>query len=305
MAGPVVEDATKSGAQQAVPPPVIAHANPYSLGRALAHGDIWTKLSMVVMGLGNIVRGQIIKGAIFLVLEIGFLYLFITQGITTIAHLGVLGPVEKNTQGWVNGVYTNIEATNSIKVLLYGVGWLFIVGAFAVLWTVAVKSSFLVQSVVQKGGKPASFVQDVKDLLDGRIRVTLMSLPFVGLIVFTVLPLVTMILIAFTTFDQNHRVAFNWSGFSTFATVFSPEGSVELGVSLSLFLRVLAWTLVWAFFATFLNFFLGMFMAMIILRKGVRLKGLWRTCFSMSIAVPQFVSLLVIHQMLTQDGIVN
>jgi arabinogalactan oligomer/maltooligosaccharide transport system permease protein len=67
----------------------------------------------------------------------------------------------------------------------------------------------------------------------------------------------------------------------------------------------LAWTLVWAFLATFLNFFLGMFMSMVILRKGTRAKGMWRAFFSMSIAVPQFVSLLVINQMLQSQGIVN
>ena len=65
------------------------------------------------------------------------------------------------------------------------------------------------------------------------------------------------------------------------------------------------WTLVWAFFATFLNFFLGMFVAMIINRKTTHFKGFWRACFSMSIAVPQFVSLLVMHTMLQPQGAVN
>jgi arabinogalactan oligomer/maltooligosaccharide transport system permease protein len=68
---------------------------------------------------------------------------------------------------------------------------------------------------------------------------------------------------------------------------------------------VLGWTLVWATLATFLNFFLGMFVAMIILRRGTRLKNMWRAVFSLSIAVPQFVSLLVINQMLQDQGIVN
>ena len=76
-------------------------------------------------------------------------------------------------------------------------------------------------------------------------------------------------------------------------------------VNFHLFMSVLLWTLVWAFFATFLNYFLGMFMAMIINRKSIKLKGLWRGIFSMSIAVPQFVSLLVMHTMLQPTGIVN
>ena len=44
---------------------------------------------------------------------------------------------------------------------------------------------------------------------------------------------------------------------------------------------------------------------MIINRRTTRLKGLWRAIFSLSIAVPQFVSLLVINQMLQPEGAVN
>lgn len=48
-----------------------------------------------------------------------------------------------------------------------------------------------------------------------------------------------------------------------------------------------------------------MVLAMIINRKGTRLKSFWRTIFVMSIAVPQFVSLLIIRSMLTEQGPVN
>ena len=40
---------------------------------ALAKGDLFTKLSTIVMGLGNLVRGQIVKGIMFLALEIYFI----------------------------------------------------------------------------------------------------------------------------------------------------------------------------------------------------------------------------------------
>ncbi|MEE3341831.1 MAG: sugar ABC transporter permease, partial [Bifidobacterium merycicum] len=72
-----------------------------------------------------------------------------------------------------------------------------------------------------------------------------------------------------------------------------------------MFLQVLVWTLVWAFFATFLNFFLGLFLAMVINRKTTKFKNFWRSIFSMSIAVPQFVSLLVMRSMLQPNGAIN
>ena len=36
--------------------------SPYTVKAALTHGDVFTKLSAVVFGLGNIVRKQYVKG---------------------------------------------------------------------------------------------------------------------------------------------------------------------------------------------------------------------------------------------------
>lgn len=83
--------------------------------------------------------------------------------------------------------------------------------------------------------------------------------------------------------------------------MFSSTGAVTA----QQFVRVLGWTLVWAIFATFLNFFFGLFLAMIINRKTTRFKGMWRSIFSLSMAVPQFVSLLAINQMLQPEGAIN
>ena len=58
-------------------------------------------------------------------------------------------------------------------------------------------------------------------------------------------------------------------------------------------------------FATALNYIFGMILAIIINRKETRAKGFWRFCFVLSIAVPQFVSLLIMRSMLQPTGIVN
>lgn len=71
------------------------------------------------------------------------------------------------------------------------------------------------------------------------------------------------------------------------------------------FLRVLLWTFVWAFFATFTNYFLGLVIALLINKKGIKLKALWRTLFVIAIAIPQFVTLLLMQKILDGDGILN
>ncbi len=55
----------------------------------------------------------------------------------------------------------------------------------------------------------------------------------------------------------------------------------------------------------FLNYILGILVALLINRKGTKFKSFWRFIFILSIAIPQFVSLLIIRSMLAQDGIIN
>ena len=278
----------------------------YRLWTALARGDALTRASALVMGLGNIARRQYTKGVIFLASEVAFVVLLVVNGIPSLAGLGRLGPVTKGGQQWdANGKFVNVNPTNSVQVLLYGVAWVFLAVAFVLVWAAAVKSAYRAQVLVREKGGAPSIASDVRDLVDRRLHASLLTLPMLGIVVFTILPLVFMISMAFTSFDATHTPAFNWVGLHNFSVVFSRTGSTSIGVSLGLFMRVLAWTLVWAVLATFLNFFLGMFMAMVILRRTTRLKNMWRAFFSMSMAVPQFVSLLVINQMLQDQGIVN
>ena len=112
---------------------------------------------------------------------------------------------------------------------------------------------------------------------------------------------------------------FNFSGWkeSVISIVFIVLSFV-IGANLPLILGKAAWsyiTFVYIFFAAVLPMWLlkqprdhmttFMFVAMIINRKTTHFKGFWRACFSMSIAVPQFVSLLVMHTMLQPQGAVN
>jgi arabinogalactan oligomer/maltooligosaccharide transport system permease protein len=65
---------------------------------------------------------------------------------------------------------------------------------------------------------------------------------------------------------------------------------------------ILEWSFIWAIFATFLNYFFGMILALMINKKGIRLKVLWRTVFVLTIAVPQFISLLIIRNFFNEQG---
>lgn len=275
--------------------------SPYNLRAALEKGDIYTRLSAVVFGLGNIVHRQYLKGLLFFAGEVGFILFMVFGGAHNLAMLPSLGWREESTE-WVGDELVHVDGDNSVTILLYGVATILLCVLFVLWWSLAIRSAYKAQVLGGKNGRAPSFMDDIHTLFDSKANVLLLALPITGILVFTVLPLIFMISMAFTSYDHNNLVLFDWVGLQNFKAVFTNSGSIVSG---RLFISVLTWTLVWAFFATFLNFFLGLFLAMIIQRKTTRGKGFWRAIFSMSIAVPQFVSLLVMHQMLQPQGAIN
>ena len=276
--------------------------------RAFARGSTATKLSFLVMGSGQIMRGQLVKGILYLLSEILFVFYMIFVGGRYLAHLfsGHLGrTVSGEIWNDVTGVYDKIPGDNSFLILLYSVATFVFIALFAVIWTMNVKGSYANDLAVGSGGKVKTFREDLSSFFNEKFYVPLLVPPFIGLAVFTVMPLIFMALIAFTNYDYQHMPPgnlFDWVGVDNFRLLFSvAEGSGFFAV----FLRVLVWTFVWAFFATFTNYFLGMIVALMINKKGICLKKLWRTLFVVSIAVPQFVTLLLMQKILDGDGILN
>lgn len=276
---------------------------PWTVKHAFQHGDVFTYLSCVIFGLSNLARKQIVKGILFLAVEALYIIYMVNTGSVAIGKLisGLYGTESKQVFNSY-GIPVQTAEERSVTILLYGIMAVFFTAIFIWFWTVNMRAAYKAQYLKQTTGHAPGFVEDVKDLVDGRAYVTMLFLPAAGILIFTILPLIFMISMAFTSFDSNHPSHFSWVGFENFKTVLSNNGGQ---VNLHTFLSVLAWTLVWAFFATFLNYFLGMFLAMVINRKTTKLKNFWRGVFSMSIAVPQFVSLLVMNQMLDSNGAVN
>ncbi|WP_461257564.1 carbohydrate ABC transporter permease, partial [Treponema sp. R80B11-R83G3] len=151
-------------------------------------------------------------------------------------------------------------------------------------------------------GKASSFIDDIKELFDKRFHVTLLTPTFIGVTIFTIMPTIFMIFIAFTNFDSQHQgeVLFNWVGFANIKNLFTKTG--EIGQR---FLPVLSWTVVWTIFSTFSCYFGGIFLGLLINKKGVKCKTFFRTIFILTIAMPQFVSLLAVRNILGEYGPIN
>ncbi len=152
--------------------------------------------------------------------------------------------------------------------------------------------------------KPYTIKQQLTRLLNEKFSITVLAIPTLGAVIFCLVPLIFMILVAFTNFDNLHQPPLNlftWNGLNNFIAMFT-GGIGPLEKLPKTILTLSIWTFVWAIFATFLNYIFGMILALIINKKGIRLKKMWRTIFVITIAIPQFITLLVMAQLLADTG---
>lgn len=290
-------------------------------GSRFANGDMGTKLSYIIMGAGNLLHRQIGKGILFLAAEIAYIVYMVGFGVNYISQIfcngvniegqivnGVIGnegPIYGTDDfGLTGNVIINIDTVDdSNKILLFFVMTVIITIAFLGVYIANTKSAYAAQKVAESGKAPMGTIQELKSFLDERFHVTLMAIPVVLLLIFTVLPIIFTIFVAFTNYDKNHQPPGNlywWVGFDNFADVFYTNKMKS-----ETFGKILLWTIVWAFFATFTNYILGIVLALMINKKGIKFKAFWRTMFVITAAVPQFVTLLVMRILLDDKGAIN
>lgn len=272
-------------------------------------GDLKTRISYFLMGFGLLFRGQIVRGLLYLVFEAVFLVYMVLFGFRYLLDLRHLGRVA--TEIYTDpetGLTFNRYVDNSMLILLYGLLTVFFVISFVYVWYRNCRSNAEAQRFRELSLPLPTLRDDLRALSDRQFHKTLLALPLSGILIFTVLPIVFMILIAFTNYDVQHLppgALFSWVGLDNFKALFGIGAGTSGAKFGYTFGQILIWTLVWAFFATFTNYFLGMVVAIMINKKGIRFKRLFRTILVITIAVPQFVSLLLISRMFADDGIVN
>ena len=269
-------------------------------------GDFFTKLSFLIMGAGCIRRKRFFSGAVYLLSQIFFWIFFFSFGIVYIGKLSTLGT---ETQGEIwneeKGIFEYTKGDNSMLVLLYGIVSVLICVLIYCIYVSSVRASYRAEMEAREGRRALTVREGLSSLANENFHKTLLFLPVLSVVVFTVLPLVFMIAISLTNYDRFHMPPgnlFTWVGLENFRAIFGLTDTPLLGKT---FGGILSWTLVWAFFATVTNSGLGMLLAILINKKGIRPKKLFRTVFVLTIAVPQFVSLMFMRNLLADHGLVN
>ena len=275
-------------------------------GTAIVRGDIWVKMSLLIMGAGYLGRKQFIRAILMTLLQVGVLVPMFTVFAPYMSKLNTLGTVQREeTFNALTMTKTVNDYDNSLLILLYGIIGILTVMTFIALYVSNIRAVYREQLEAERGGHINSFKDDIISLFNDRFHITLLILPSLGVIIMNIIPIIFMVCIAFTNYDDKHQpptYLFTWVGVKNFVTMFTNSQTITFGYA---FLRIFIWTIIWAALATATTFFGGIFLAQFINNKRTKAKKLWRTLFIITIGIPQFVTLLLVSKMLGDNGIIN
>ncbi|MCH1640278.1 MULTISPECIES: carbohydrate ABC transporter permease [Paenibacillus] len=262
------------------------------------HRDRATLLSILCMGLGQLYNRQYIKGLLFVLFEAFSVIYFIRNLGYAVWGIITLGETPRT------GANMNGNWDHSIFIMIQSLITLLFVAVFILVYVMNVRDARKIGQERDNGKKPNNFKQSVRYVLDYKFAVAFLSIPALGILFFTVMPIIFMILLAFTNYSAPKHIPpamlVDWVGFGTFKNL------VALKTWSHTFYGVLTWTIIWAILSTVTTYFGGLLVALLINQKGIRFKGLWRTILILPYAIPQLISLLVMKNMFNgQFGPIN
>nr|WP_306220110.1 sugar ABC transporter permease [Cohnella sp. WQ 127256] len=247
-------------------------------------------LSVLFAGLGQLYNRQYVKGLLLVLTHAIGIYLFVTKLYPDLKGLYTLGDKGQHLEK-VGKLFKNVPGDHSIFMMIYGVISLIIVALFLAFYILNIRDAIFV-------GRKRDQGSEVQGLSNNLFPWLLLALPILGVLFFTIMPIVFTSLIAFTNYaSPNHippKNLVDWVGFATFKKLFTMNSWSDT------FVGVFSWTLVWAVLATVTCYFGGILVALLINQTGIKLKGFWRMLFIIPYAIPQFVSLLIMRNMLNE-----
>lgn len=256
-----------------------------------AKGRTSLVLSFFVCGVPLLIMKEWVKGIVFLAIQVLANLYMIARGFADIQTFFLLGAEDKYQ-----------------APLIYGIIALVVVLLFLFIYIVNIKQTLKAVNDYNLHKYGPNFKNQLKELGNKNFYVTSLVIPVLGAIVFTIIPLAFMIAIAFTNYSRVTSPGYSstgnfdlleWVGADTFKRIFNETANFQD------LLSVFAWTIIWALLATFTCYFGGLFLAMLLNKKCIKGKVIYRSLFVVAMAMPQFVSLLVMRTMFEDYGPIN
>lgn len=260
-------------------------------------------LSTIFMGLGQIYNRQFVKGIMFLVVEAAAIFYFIENLATALWGIVTLGENPSRLVK-VKGIAKMVAGDHSIYIMIQSLITILILIIIILAWYLNIKDAYRTGEKRDNGLQANTFKQSVRYILDYKFAQTFLVLPGIGVLFFTIMPIIFMILLAFTNYSAPDHLPpaklVDWVGFQTFKNL------LVLKTWSHTFYGVLTWTIIWAVLSTITTYFGGLLVALLVSQKGIRFKGMWRVILIVPYAVPQLISLLLMRNLFNgQFGPIN
>ncbi len=251
-------------------------------------------LNFLLPGLAQLANQQYVKAFCFFLgsLFIGFAAIPYALGYGNYQGQGVAGLISLAQGGR--------RVDRSIIFMIEGIMAIFLLILALAIYYFAIRDAYRVEKKQIKGIRPHNWFE-TKETLENHGFPYIVSTPALLVIIFIVLvPVVTTILLSFTSMDPKHQAKFVWNGLANYKVI-----ALGQGVAGQAFWHILSWTIVWTLAATTLAIFIGFILALLVNQDRIRGKKLWRTIYLLPWAVPAFITIMFFSVMLAPNGMLT
>ncbi|WAA11295.1 sugar ABC transporter permease [Fervidibacillus albus] len=246
-------------------------------------------LSILFAGLGQLYNRRYGKGALLIIVETAYLIVFadyMNIGFWGLFTLGEIPMVD-------HSIFLLIQGLISVILLAFGL----------TVYIVNIRDAYKEAKEIRGGKKRPTWSEALRHAWDTGFPYIFITPGVVMLMFVTFLPIMFMIALAFTNYNQYNsppRKLLDWVGFENFINL------VRIDIWSDTLFSVLAWTLIWTLVATTLQIALGLFLALLVNDPRIKGKKMIRTILILPWAVPAFVTILIFAAMFNdQFGAIN
>ena len=166
-------------------------------GIAVAKGDAFVKLSLIWMGAGYAKRKQYIKAVLMTLLEIAVILFTVKFAMEYVPKFGTLGTVKMEKVFNMKTMKSEFnDYDNSFTILLFSLFSFVVWLAAAIVWIKNVVYAYELQKLDEAGKHINTFKEDLKSLTEEKFHITLLTLPVLGVVIFTLIPILLLIFVA-------------------------------------------------------------------------------------------------------------
>ena len=133
---------------------------------------------------------------------IAFTVKFAMQYVPKIGSLGTVKMEKVFNMKTMKSEFNNYD--NSFTILLFSLFSFVVWLAAAVVWFKNIINAYVLQKMEEEGQHINTFREDLKSLVEEKFHITLLTLPVLGVVIFTLIPILLLIFVAFTNYDQQH-----------------------------------------------------------------------------------------------------